>query len=173
MDSSKRTQRAVIQFLVKEGNTATDIFGRMQMVYWNECLACSMVFKWCKEFECGRETTMDLPRPSQAHAAITLDTIAEVDTLVKVNRRITVSKLAAAIGISRGSIGTILHKELGYSKVGAQWVPNHLTEDQIALLMDLSLQHFMCYQEEGSTFLSKIVAGDEHGAIILSQQQNA
>jgi hypothetical protein len=123
----------VIQFLVKEGNTATDIFQRIQMVYGNECLARSMVFKWCKEFECGRETTMDLPRPGQAHAAITQDTIAEVDTLVKVNHRITVSELAAATGISRGCIGTILHNELGYSKVCAQWVPKHLTEDQTAL----------------------------------------
>jgi hypothetical protein len=53
----------VIQFLVKEGNTPTDIFRRTDMAYGNDCLARSTVFKCCKEFQSGRETTMDVPRP--------------------------------------------------------------------------------------------------------------
>ena len=48
-----------------------------------------------------------------------------------------------------------------YSKVCAQWVSKHLTEDQKCLRMGVCFQHLLRYRTEGNNFLSWIVACDE------------
>ena len=62
MDSSKQTQRAVIQFLSAEGVSGTDTYSRMKNVYGTECMSRTAVFRWC-DFRHGRVSTADMPRP--------------------------------------------------------------------------------------------------------------
>jgi hypothetical protein len=42
-------------------------------------------------------------------------------------------EIADSLSVSKGTVDTILHEHLQYSKVCAQWVPKHLTEDQKCL----------------------------------------
>jgi len=81
MDCSKQAQRAVIQFLSAEGVSGTDIYSRMKNVYWTECMSRTAVFRWCSDFRHGRASTADMPRPGQAHVAITQESIAAVNSL--------------------------------------------------------------------------------------------
>jgi len=67
MDSSKGAQRAVIQFLSAEGVSGTDIYSRMNNVYGTECMSRTAVFRWCSDFRHRRLSTVDMPRPGQAH----------------------------------------------------------------------------------------------------------
>ena len=52
--------------------------------------------------------------------------------LVYSDRRIQVEKIAQALGISHGSISTILHDHLGMHKLTACWVPKSLSDEQMA-----------------------------------------
>ena len=51
--------------------------------------------------------------------------------LVYSDRRIQVEEIAQALGISHGSISTILHDRLGMRKLTARWVPKSLSDEQM------------------------------------------
>jgi hypothetical protein len=54
------------------------------------------------------------------HTAVTQDNIAAVDLAIKQNRRISVLELSSNVGVSVGSVDTIIHEHLLYSKVSAR-----------------------------------------------------
>ena len=55
-----------------------------------------------------------------------------VRDLVYSDRRIQVEEIAQALGISHGSVSTILHDRLGMRKLTARWVPKSLSDEQMA-----------------------------------------
>ena len=52
--------------------------------------------------------------------------------LVYSDRRIQVEEIALALGISHGSVSTILHDRFGMRKLTARWVPKWQPEHQYA-----------------------------------------
>ena len=56
----------------------------------------------------------------------------KVRDLVYSDRRIQVEEIALALGISHGSVSTILHDRLGMRKLTARWVPKSLSDKQMA-----------------------------------------
>ncbi|GBM73227.1 hypothetical protein AVEN_98964-1 [Araneus ventricosus] len=102
----------------------------MKEVYGEQCLARCTIFRWCQHYEAGRVNIKDLPRPWQAHVVTSSATISAVDELIRQNRRITTREIAVELSIRKGTVHHIIHKKLGYGKVCAQWVPQHLPENQ-------------------------------------------
>ncbi|GBN07903.1 hypothetical protein AVEN_201023-1 [Araneus ventricosus] len=89
MDSSRSAQTAVIQFLRAEGEHASQIYRRMQVVYEEQCLARCTIFRWCQRYEAGHVNITDLPRPCHMHVATNSATISAVDEVIWQNRQIT------------------------------------------------------------------------------------
>ncbi|GBN80262.1 hypothetical protein AVEN_269683-1 [Araneus ventricosus] len=144
MDSSRSAQRAVIQFLRAEGELDSQIYRRMKEVYGEQCLARCTIFRWCQRYEAGRVNIKDLPRPEQVHVVTNSAMISAVDELIRQNRRITTREIAVELSISKGTVHHIIHKKLGYGKVCAQWVPKHLSENQMTARMGVYLtQQFL------------------------------
>ena len=56
----------------------------------------------------------------------------KVRDLVYSDRRIQVEEIAQTIGISHGSVSTILHDRLGIHKLTGRWVPKSLSDEQMA-----------------------------------------
>ena len=56
----------------------------------------------------------------------------KVRDLVYSDRQIQVGEIAQALGISHGSVSTILHDRLGMRKLTARWVPKSLSDEQMA-----------------------------------------
>ena len=56
----------------------------------------------------------------------------KVRNLVYSDRQIQVEEIAQALGISHGSVSTILHDRLGMRKLSARWVPKSLSDEQMA-----------------------------------------
>ena len=56
----------------------------------------------------------------------------KVRDLVYSDRQIQVEEIAQALGISHGSVSTILHDRLGMRKLTARWVPISLCDEQMA-----------------------------------------
>lgn len=126
MEVSKEEQRAVIRFLTAEGESAAGIYRRMLTVYGEQCLCESGVRRWAARYRDGRMSLKDDPRPGQANGAITDENCAAVENLICENRRITEDEIADLVGISHGSVHTIIREKLGYRKVCTQWVPRNM-----------------------------------------------
>ena len=56
----------------------------------------------------------------------------KVWNLIYSDRRIQVEEIARALGISHGSVSTILHDRLGMLKLIARWDPKSLSDEQMA-----------------------------------------
>src|SRR3954468_7803297 len=92
--------------------------------------------------------------------ALTLHGITLQKT-IKENRRICVLELSSNIGVSAGSIDTIIHEHLLYSTATARWVPKMLTEQHNQARVSACQQLLDRFSEDGETFLERIVTGDE------------
>jgi hypothetical protein len=55
-------QGAVIEFLMKEGNSAGVIYERLRGVYGDVCMGVSSVRRWVKHFKDGNTDIADQPR---------------------------------------------------------------------------------------------------------------
>jgi DNA-binding MarR family transcriptional regulator len=115
-------QRAVIEFLLAENESITNIHGRLTNVYGDMAVDKSTVSRWAKRLassEQGQGNVSDLPRSGRSSIAVTPSTMQRADSYIRNDRRITTRELAAIIGIDKGSVDKIIH-QLGYSKVCAR-----------------------------------------------------
>ena len=83
-------------------------------------------------FKCGRTSLEDEARSGRPLDATDEEMCKKVRDLVYSGRRIQVEEIAQALGISHGSISTILHDCLGVGKLTARWVPKSLSDEQMA-----------------------------------------
>ena len=58
--------------------------------------------------------------------------------LLNSDRRFTCDEIATKIGISKGSVHTIIRDHLGMRKVAARWVPNYLMVDLIERRLEIA-----------------------------------
>ena len=63
--------------------------------------------------------------------------IEKVSDLLKSDCRFTCDEIAMKVGISIGSVHTIIQVHLGLRKVAARWVPHHLTSYQIECRLEI------------------------------------
>ena len=123
MENDNFQFRAVVKFLVKEDYNATQIHQRLVNIYQESALAYSTVGKWTAEFKRVRESLEDDPRSGRPADVITPEMCLKVEKLLFTDRRIKVHQIEEELGISHGSIITILHEKSGLSKVSAQSDP--------------------------------------------------
>ena len=115
--------RAVIEFLTKEDQRPKYIHERMVRIYGDTSPSYTTVKKLSGEFRRGRQSLEDNP-PSGLPSEVTTDeTCSAVEAHVMEDRRVKVAKIAHTMGISAGTVETILHTKLGMSKVSSRWVP--------------------------------------------------
>jgi hypothetical protein len=74
---------------------------------------------WFNRFKDGRTSVNSEPRPGRPSTSRNDDVIDQVRTLVMQDRRITVRELAIEVGVSTGSVHSILAEALGLKRVSA------------------------------------------------------
>ncbi|GFR08335.1 histone-lysine N-methyltransferase SETMAR [Trichonephila clavata] len=99
--------------------------------------------EWSKRFLEGRELLEGDASPGQTHRVITPEMIADVNSSVLDNHRIT---------CTRSIRYWVFACHLNFRKYCAQWVPHQLTV--------LSLSHLQRYHEEEYSCLWQMVTGD-------------
>ena len=156
-------QKAVIEFLFKEGSTAKTISDRLKNVYGESCLSYASVKRWVVHFRNGNSDICDKPRSGRPASVATPEKKASVDGLIRNDRRISCRIIANSLGISFGTAQTIV-AELGYSKVCARWVPRQLTDELKATRANICTDLLKRYASEGEAFMNSIVTGDESWA---------
>ena len=111
--SSKAEYRAVIRYLYLKGKTGKEIHGELT------------------EFKRSRTSLEDEARSGRPLDTTNEEMCKKVRDLVYSDRQIQVEEIAQALGISHGSVSTILHC-LGMRKLTARWVPKSFRDEQMA-----------------------------------------
>ena len=82
---------------------------------------------WLTEFRCCRTSTIDAECSGRPVEVAIPETIEKIRNMVLADRRLKVREIVEAIGISHGSVVSILKDHLGMKKLSARWVPGLLT----------------------------------------------
>ena len=101
-------QRAVIEFLVSEGEPSKQIFERLVNVYGDVSIAYSTVKKWVsrikhEEDDPSLSSLQDRPRSGRPSSAVNPGNSDEVEKLIRDDRRIIIDDIAERVGVSHGS----------------------------------------------------------------------
>ena len=129
--SSKVEYPAVIWYLYLKGKTGKEIHDELADVYGSSAPSYAQVKFWVGEFKRGRTSLEDEARSGRPLDATDEEMCKKVWDLVYSDRRIQEEEIAQALGISHGSVSTILHDRLGMRKLTARWVPKSLSDEQI------------------------------------------
>ena len=78
-------------------------------------------------------------------------------------------EIAQALGISHGSVSTILHDRSGMRKLTAHWVPKSLSDEQMATRASVCSTLLKRFKSKDD-FLLRLVTVDRLGFIIMSQR---
>jgi len=123
MTDFNKIYHAVIEFLTLENVPSQQIHNRMTVVYGECAPSYATVKRWAAEFHQGRSSLEDKPRLGRPSEAVCEENCRAVESTVLQNSRVTVHLIADAVGISTGSVETILREHLLMRKVCACWVP--------------------------------------------------
>ena len=93
----------------------------LRKAFGNSTMSQKNVYKWYKDFKEGRERVDDLERSGRPSTSTDDQHVNKVKEIVLKNRRLTVEDLTDMIGISEGSVKTILKDHLGLRKVKSRF----------------------------------------------------
>lgn len=153
--------RAVVKYLRKKNMTPTEIHADLQSTLGDSCPSYSAVKKWCREFQCGRESCEDAPRSGRPADVTTPENVTKIHDLVMADRRLTIRRLHELTGISATRIQHILSEVLDMHKVSARWVPRMLTPDQKRVRVTTSTANLAAFRANPTRFLGRFVTVDE------------
>ena len=132
--SSKVEYSAVIRYFYLKGKTGKEIHRELTDVYGSSAPSYAQVKLWVGEFKRGRMPVEDEARYGRPQDATNVEMCKKVQDMVYSDRRIQMEVIVQALGISHGSVSTILHDRLGMRKltVGSRnllamskWQPQH------------------------------------------------
>ena len=158
--SSKVAYHAVIQYLYLKGKTGKEIQGKLADVYRSSAPAYVQVKFWVGEFKRGRTSLEDEARSGRPLDATDEEMCKKVRDLVYSDRQIQVEEIVQALGISHGSVSTILHDRLGMRKLTARWVPKSLSDEQMATRASVCSALLKRFRSKDD-FLLRLVTVDE------------
>ncbi|XP_067005625.2 protein GVQW3-like [Anabrus simplex] len=121
----------------------------------------SKVRSWVRQFNEGRTSCDNKPKQPRACTSRSDDMIEKVERLVLGDRRMTVEQIASSVGISVGSVHTILHDDQKMRKVSSRWVPRMLTDDHKAARVACCQAMLTRNDSMNGTFFLSIVTMDE------------
>jgi len=110
-------QRSAIKFCLRNEISAAETLRMLRKAFGDSTMSQKNVYKWYKDFKEGRERVDDLERSGRPTTSTDDQHVNEVKELVLKKRRLTVRELTNKIGISEGSVKTILKDHLGLRKV--------------------------------------------------------
>ena len=148
------------KFCQKLGDSQVETIQKIQRVFGDDAMGITKIKEWYNQFKDCRtsvESDAHSGRPSTSRNDELID---QVRTLVMQGRRVTVRELVEEVGISTGSVHSILDDDLVMRRVSAKFVPKVVTMEQKQLRMEV-LQDMLDYANTDPEFLNILITGDE------------
>ena len=161
MESDVADQRYVTWFLWKRRTGTPEIQHRLEAVCGPNAPSRATIYNWIRAFKAGKNNREDAHRSGRPFTSTNPEQVAAVRELVRDDPRMSISEVSEQVGISFGSVQTILKEELGLSKLSCRWIPKLLTNEQKQRWVEVSEALVARWQVEGREFLQQIVTGDE------------
>ena len=106
-------QRSAIKFCLRIEISVAETFRMLQKAFGDLTMSQTNFYKWYKDCKEGRVRVDHLERPGWPSTSTDEQHVNQIKKLVHKNRRLTIRDLADTIGISRGSLNTVLKDILG------------------------------------------------------------
>jgi len=159
MDQRKE-QCVCIKFCANLGNSATETLIMIQQAFRDQSLSRAQVFQWYARFKTGHTLVDDDEHTGRPRSCTTPAIVAQIQELVRQDRRLTIHDIAEELGIGYGTCQRVLTEELGMHRVAAKFVPRILTADQKQQHINICTE--LCQlASDDETFLSRVITGDE------------
>lgn len=161
MNLENSDYRAMMFYDYKIGLKPQDSHNRLTAAFNNNAPAIQTVYKWFKEFRCGRSSLEDGDRSGRPQTATTAVQEDAVAALIKEDGRISLERLSDLVGISKGSVYEIIHNRLKLSKVSARWVPHKLNDEEKMNRVEWCQATIRRYRNGNPRYTGSIITGDE------------
>ena len=148
-------QRYCIKFCQKLGDTLVETIRKIQQALGNEALSPTQI----KAID-GRASVESDPRSGRPSTSQKEEVMDQVREKVLEDRRLTVQEIVAEVGISTGSVHSILTEDLNLRRASAKFVPKLLTEQQKELRKEIS-EDMLDLVNHDPEFIKTIITGDE------------
>ena len=139
-----------------KGKTGKEIQGELADVYGSSAPSYAHVKSWVGEFKRGRTSLEDEARSGRPLDATDEQICKKIRDLVYCDRRIYVEENAQTLGISHGSLSTILHDRLGMQKLTARMAPKSLSDEQMATRASVCSALLKRFRSEDDVLLSLV-----------------
>ena len=126
---AKREFRVLIKHYFLREKTITETKAKLDKYYGDSAPSISMLKKGFTEYRCGRTSPIDAEHSGRPVEVAIPETIGKIRNMVLADRRLKVRQIVEAIGISHGSVVSILKDHLGMKNLSARWGPLLLTID--------------------------------------------
>ncbi|PNF24517.1 hypothetical protein B7P43_G06314 [Cryptotermes secundus] len=155
---SLQEQRVIIRFLHLHGATPIEI--HRQLSETCGVMNVKNVRSWVRQFKEGRTSCDNEPKQFHPSTSRSDNMVERVESCFG-GLPLSVENIASKVGISVGSVHTILHEDLRMRKVSSRWVPRMLADDHKAVCMEICQAMLTCDEGMNGTFFSSIVTMDE------------
>jgi len=113
-------QRYCIKFCQKLGDSQVETIRKIQRVFSDDAMVITRIKKWYNRFKDGHTSVNSDARSGRLSTSRNDELIDQVRTLVMQDRRVTFRELADEVGISTGSVHSILTDDLSTRRVSAK-----------------------------------------------------
>ena len=134
-----------------------ETFRMLQKAFVDLTISQKNVHKWYKDFKEGRERLDALECPGRPSTSTDEQHINQIKELVHKNRQLTVRDLTDMVGITEGSVKTILKDHLGLKRVKSRLVPKTLNFLEKMCRVEVCETMLSDYQDK----MKCMVTGDE------------
>ncbi len=157
----RHEQRVNLKFLTKAGYRPVECWRHLRQVFQDAVMSLTQVRVWHRRFKAGEELTKDRPKTGHPHTQRTRPKIETIRRLVQTDNRRSVRGLSTASGINRGSVWTILKKDLQLRRRSARMIPHLLTQEQKDFHRRLCEGNLVAMRQDPGQFLASIITTDK------------
>ena len=155
-----------------ECRAGKEIHGELTDVYGSSAPCYAQVKFWVGEFKRSRTSLGNEARSGRPLDATDEEMCKKVRDLVYSDRQIQVEEIAQALGISHGSVSTILHDRLGMRNLTARCVPKSLSNEQMATTASVCSALLKRFRSKDD-FLLRLVTVDKTWVHYYEQENKA
>ncbi|XP_077553572.1 protein GVQW3-like [Haemaphysalis longicornis] len=158
--SNRLEQRYCIKFCQKLGNSQLKTIRKIQAAFGDNAMSSTQMKEGYNRFKDGRTSMESEPRSGRPSTCRNNQVIAEVNSVVTRDFRVTIREIAEDVGISTFSANSNMIEDLAMKRVEAKFAPMRLTVGQKQLRVVVPLDMLNSTNSDPD-FVHTIFTGDE------------